>query len=66
MPTDQRVRFHDRQDTTPSDQPRQRHEHNPRRIIRAAQLHLAFHVQSQLLSREQILGYKVRMRPYRR
>ena len=66
MPSDERVRLHDCEEATPVDQPRQRDEHNPRRIIGAARLHLALHVPSQLLSQEQILGCEVGMRSCRR
>ena len=66
MPSDKRVRFHDQQDATPIDQPRQRDEHNPRRIVGAARLHLALQVQGQLFLQEQVLGCDVRMRSSRR
>jgi len=66
MPSDERVRLHDREDATPVDQPRQRDERNSNRIVGAARLHLPLHIQCQLLSQEQILGCKLRMRSYRR
>jgi hypothetical protein len=51
----------------PVDQPRQRHERNPSRMVSAARLHLPLHVQRQLLSQEQILGGESCMRsPCRR
>lgn len=56
MPSDERSRLHDGEDATPVDQPRQRDERNPRRIVGAARFHLPLHVQGQLLSQEEILG----------
>jgi hypothetical protein len=52
----------DREDATPVNEPRQRDECNPRRVVGTARLHLPLHVQSQLLSHEQILGGEFRMR----
>ena len=66
MPSDQRIRLYDREDATPLDQPRQRDERNPSRIVGAARLHLPLHVQRQLLSQEQILGGELCARSSRR
>ena len=66
MPSDQRIRLHDREDGPPVDQPRQRNERNPSRIVGAARFHLPLHIQCQLLSQEQILGGKLCMRSSRR
>src|SRR5882762_6464192 len=66
MPSDERVRLHDREDATPLDQPRQRDERNPSRIVGAPRLHLPLHIQCQLLSQEQVLGGEVCMRSPRR
>src|SRR5262249_38090729 len=49
MPADQRVWFHDHEDRAPIDQPRQRDERHPRRIVGAMWLHLTLHVQGELL-----------------
>jgi hypothetical protein len=61
MPADERIWFHDREETTPLDQSRQRDEGNPRGIVGAARLHLTLDVQGQLLSQEQIFSGEVRM-----
>lgn len=66
MPSDERVRLHHREESTPVDQPRQRDECNPSCIVGTAGLHLPLHIQCQLFSQEQILGCEVRMRSYRR
>lgn len=63
MPSDERIRLHDREEATPVDQPRQRDERDPRRIVGAARLPLPLHVQRQLLFQEQILGGELRVRP---
>lgn len=62
MPSNQRIRLHDREKATPVNEPRQRDECNPRRVVGTARLHLPLHVQSQLLSQEQILGGEFRRR----
>ena len=36
MPSDERLRLHDREETTPVDQPRQRDEGNPSRVVGAS------------------------------
>ncbi len=61
MPSDQRVRFHDREHAAPIN--RQGDERNPSRIVGAARLHLALHVQRQLLSQKQILSGELGVRP---
>ena len=61
MPSNKRIRLHDREEATPVDQPQQRDERNPRGIINAARLHLPLPVQRELLSQEQILGCELRM-----
>jgi hypothetical protein len=66
MPSNKRIRLHDREETTPVDQPRQHDQRNPRRIVGAVRLHLPLHVQCQLLSQEQVLGRELPMRPSRR
>ncbi len=66
MPSDERSRLHDREDATPVDQPRQRDERHPSRIVGAARLHLPLHIQCQLLSQEQMLGGELCMRSPRR
>jgi len=66
MPSDERIRLHDREDATPVDQPRERDERNPSRIVSAARLHLPLHVQCQLLFQEQIFGGELCVRPSRR
>jgi hypothetical protein len=63
MPSDKGVWRHNRQDRPPLDQCRQSDEHNSRRIIRVARLHLALCAQRKLFSEEQILGCELRMRP---
>jgi hypothetical protein len=35
MPSNERIRLHDREETTPVDQPRQHDQRNPRRIVGA-------------------------------
>ena len=62
MPTDQRVGFHDCQDTTPLDQVRQRDERKPTRVVGTAWLHLPLHAQRELLPQEQVLGDELGMR----
>ena len=66
MPSDERIRLYDREEGPPVDQPSQRDERRPSRIVRVARLHLPLHIQGQLLSQEQILGGKVYMRSSRR
>jgi hypothetical protein len=65
MPSDERVWLHNREDATPVDQPRQRDERNPSRIVCAARLHLPLHIQCQLLSQEQVLGCELGVGSYR-
>ena len=62
MPSDQRVRFHDREDGSPVDQLGQHHEGDPRRIISPAGFDPALLVKRQLLPEEQILGCQLRPR----
>ena len=66
MPADQRVRFDHSEGASPIDQPRQRHEHDPSRIIGTPWLDLTLHIQRQLFSQEQILSGDSGMRPHRR
>jgi hypothetical protein len=56
MPPDQGVRFHNRENAAPLDQPRQDDEHDPRGIVGTPWLRLALHVQRELLPKEQILS----------
>jgi hypothetical protein len=56
MPTNERIRPHDRQQTTPLDEARQRDKRNARRIVGAAGLHLPFQVQRQLLFEKEVLS----------
>jgi hypothetical protein len=65
MPSDERVGLDDDQQVTPFDQPRQRDERNPRRIVGAAWLRLPLDIQRQLFSQEQILGGELALRSYR-
>jgi len=65
MPSDQRVRFHDREQAAPLEQPGQSDERNSRRIVGAARRHLALDVQRQLLSQKQILGGELDLRSCR-
>jgi len=55
VPPNERVRLHDGQQLTPFDQPRQRDQRDPCRIVSTARLRLPFQVQRQLLSQEQVL-----------
>jgi hypothetical protein len=66
MPSNQRVRLHDGEDSTPVDQSRQRDECNAGRVIGPPRLDLALEVQSQLLAQEQILGGELGVWPQRR
>ena len=65
MPADQRGQFHDLENPTPIDQPRQGHERDPCRIVGATWLHLALHVQGELLPQKQVLGGELGTRPHR-
>ena len=56
MPSNERVRLHDRQESTPVDEPRQRNERNSGRVIGPPRLDLPLEVQRQLLAQKQILG----------
>jgi hypothetical protein len=49
MPSNQRRRFHDRKHGSPVDQPGERDEGDPCRIIGTARLHLALSIERQLL-----------------
>jgi len=62
MPSDQRVRFHNREHAAPVDQPRQDNERYPSCIVGAARFHLALQAQRQLLSQKQILSGELGMR----
>jgi len=55
VPTNERIRLHDRQQTTPLDESRQGDEHDSCRVIGPVRPYLPFQVQRQLLSQEQIL-----------
>jgi hypothetical protein len=63
MPSNERGGLHDREDSTPIDEPRQGNQRDPRGIVGTTGLHLPFDVQRQLLAKEQILGGEVGMRP---
>jgi hypothetical protein len=65
MPSDECIRLHDGEDSTPVDQPRQNDKRDPSRIVGAARFHLPLRVQGQLLSQEQILSGELRMQSYR-
>jgi hypothetical protein len=60
MPQDERVRLHDRQDRLPIDQMGEHHERDPRRIIDAARLDLAFSAEGQLLPEKEVLRAHLR------
>jgi hypothetical protein len=63
MPSNERVRLDDGEDSTPVDQPRQRDECNAGRIIGPPRLGLPLEVQRQLLAQKQILGGELDGRP---
>jgi len=53
---DERVRSYDRQQFPPSDQPREQHEGDMRRVVRALRPELPFNIEGELLPQEQVLG----------
>jgi hypothetical protein len=55
VPSNERVWFHNRQETTPFDELRQGDERDAGRIIRTVWLYLPFEIQRQLLAQEQVL-----------
>ena len=66
MPSNERVRLHDGEDSTPVDQPRQSDECDAGRLIGPPRLDLALEVQRQLLAEKQILGGELDVRPHHR
>jgi hypothetical protein len=62
MPSDQRVRRHDGEYGSPLDQLGEPDQCDPRRVIGAARLDLAFSVECQLLAEEEIFGRQLRPR----
>src|SRR3989441_9267626 len=56
MPSNERFRLHDGQESTPVDEARQRNERNSGRVISSPRLDLPLEVRRQLLAKEQILG----------
>jgi hypothetical protein len=56
VPANERVRTHDRQQLPPSDNPREQHEGDTRRVVRAFRPDLALNVVGELLAQEQVLG----------
>jgi hypothetical protein len=66
VPSNERVRLHDGEDSTPVDQLRQRDQRNSGRIIGPPRLDLPLDVQRQLLAQKQILGGELYMWPPRR
>src|SRR5262245_26681282 len=65
MPANQRVSLDDRQQLTPVDQPRQRHQRDASRVVGAAWPHLPREIQRQLLSQEQVLSRQLGARVQR-
>jgi hypothetical protein len=63
MPSDERLRLDHREELTPINQPGQRDERQPRRVIGSPRLDLPLEVQRQLLAEEQILGGELRAWP---
>ena len=63
MPSNERFRLHDGQESTPVDEARQRNERNSGRVISSPRLDLPLEVQRQLLAQEQILGGELCMWP---
>jgi hypothetical protein len=66
MPSNERVRLHDGEDSTPVDQPRQGDECDAGRVIGPPRLDLALEVQRQLLTQEEVLGGELDVRPHHR
>ena len=62
MPSNERFRLHDGQESTPVDEARQRNERDSGRVIGSPRLDLALEVHRQLLTQEQILGGEPRVR----
>jgi hypothetical protein len=56
MPSDQRVRLHDREHGSPVEQLGEQDERDPRRIIGTARFDLAFSIERQLLPEKQIFS----------
>jgi hypothetical protein len=56
------AKLHDRQESMPVDEPRQRHQCDAGRVIGAPRLDLPLEVQRQLLAQEQIFRGEVRVR----
>jgi len=63
MPSDQGGWFHNREHAAPIDQPRQRNEHDPSRIVGTTRLYLPLDVHCELLPQEQILSGELGTRP---
>lgn len=62
MPTNQRVRFHNREHRSPVDQLGEHDEGDPRRVIGTARVDPPLLVERQLLSKKEILGCELRPR----
>jgi len=56
MPPHKRLGTDTREQVTPLDEPRQRNEGDPRRVVGAARPDLTFEIAGELLSQEQVLG----------
>ena len=63
MPTDQRLRLDHHQGVSPSEEPGQQSQDQPRRIIGSPWLGVALNLEGELFPKEQILGSQGSMRP---
>jgi len=63
MPANERRRLNHGEELTPINQPGQRDERQPRRVVGTSRLDLPLEVQRQLLAQEQILDGELRAWP---
>ena len=60
MPAHKRLGTGDREQVAPLDEPRQRDQGDPRRVVGATRSNLTFEIAGELLSQEQVLGCELR------